>query len=58
MLYERVIGGLDMNKGELMILTLFILVVLAVWAYDSARHYSRIRVIRIGKYRFARKGKS
>ena len=57
MLYERVIRGLDMNKGELLLLLLFVVVVLGVWAFDSARYYSRVRVIRIGKYRFARKTK-
>jgi hypothetical protein len=46
-----------MNIGEVLLLVLFLLVVLGVWAYDNARYYSRIRVIRIGKYRFARKTK-
>lgn len=55
MLYERVIDCLDANKGELLLLALFILLILAVWAYDSARYYHRIRIIRVGKYRFARK---
>jgi len=57
MLYERVIRGLDMNKGELLLLLLFVVVVLGVWAFDNAREYNRIRVIRIGRYRFARKTK-
>jgi len=54
-LYERVIDCLDINKGELLLLALFILLVCLVWAYDSARYYARIRVIRIGKYRLIKK---
>jgi hypothetical protein len=56
MLYERIAPWIDLNKGELMLLILFILTVAAVWAWDNARYY-HIRVIRIGKYRFARKAK-
>jgi len=55
MFYERIIKSLDMNNGELMLLALFVLLVFSVYAWEEARLYSRIRVIRIGKYRFARK---
>lgn len=55
-MYERILPGLDMNRGEILLLVLFVLTVIAVWAYDSARYY-RVRIIRVGKYRFARKQK-
>jgi hypothetical protein len=56
MLYERIAPWIDVNKGELMLLVLFILTVAAVWAWENAQ-FRHIRIIRIGKYRFARKTK-
>jgi len=55
MLYERIAPALDVNWGEALLLMLFVLLVLLTWAYDSARYYYRIRIIRVGKYRYARK---